>query len=231
MLPLPSDMIPVLLAFAPLFSAEVFAYVPVLVVGAILAPGKRTVTSILRVMGLAHCPRFQNFHRVLNRDRWSAHKAAGILLQMLVSTFVPLGPVLAAIDEHLERRKGEKIAPKGIYRDAARSSKKYLTKASGLRWIVLALLVPIPWAGRVWALPFLTTLAPSERYDQEHKHRHKPVARWASQMIRQLYRWLPKRKLVVVGDSAYAVIELLDQLIRLPRPVTMVTRLRLDAAL
>jgi hypothetical protein len=168
---------------------------------------------------------------VLNRDRWSPHKAAGILLSLLVATFAPTGTVLAAIDEHLERRKGEQIAPKGIYRDAARSSKKYLTKASGLRWIVLALLVPIPWAHRTWALPFLTVLAPSERYDQEQKRRHKTVARWAGQMIRQVYRWLPKRKLVVVADSAYAVIELLDQMIRLPRPVTMVTRLRLDAAL
>jgi hypothetical protein len=163
MLPLPPDMIPVLLAFALLFTPPVFAYVPVLVVGAILAPGKRTVTSILRVMGLASCGHFQNFHRVLNRARWSAYKAAHILLQLLVATFAPDGVVLLGIDEHLERRKGKKIAPKGIYRDAARSSKEYLTKASGLRWIVLMLLVPIPWAGRVWALPFLTVLAPSER--------------------------------------------------------------------
>jgi hypothetical protein len=224
-------MIPLLFAFAPLFSAPVFAYVPILVVGAILAPGKRTVTSILRVMGLEQCRRFQNFHRVLNRARWSSHKAAGLLLSLLVAALAPDGVLLMGIDEHLERRKGQQIAPKGIYRDAARSSKEYLTKASGLRWIVLMLLVPIPWAQRVWALPFLTVLAPSERYHQERKRRHKTLARWASQMIRQAYRWLPDRQLVVVADSAYAVLELLDQMIRLPRPVTMVTRLRLDAAL
>jgi len=231
MLPLPSEMIPVLCAFAPLFSAQVFTYVPTLIVGAILAPGKRTVTAILRVMGLSQCRRFQNFHRVLDRARWSSYKAAGILLQLLVATFVPAGPVLCGIDEHLERRKGQKIAPKGIYRDAARSSKEYLTKASGLRWIVMMLLVPLPWAGRVWALPFLSVLAPSERYHHERKQRHKTLARWASQMIRQVARWLAARELVVVADSAYAVLELLDQLLHLPRPVTMVTRLRLDAAL
>jgi hypothetical protein len=231
MLPLPPDMISLLLAFAPLFSPPIFPYVQILVVGAILAPGKRTVTAILRVMGLEQCRRFQNFHRVLNRARWSSYKAAGILLHLLVATFAPDGVVLLGIDEHLERRKGKKIAPKGIYRDAARSSKEYLTKASGLRWIVLMLLVPIPWAGRVWALPFLCVLAPSERYHQERKQRHKTLARWAGQMIRQASRWLSRRKLVVVADSAYAVLELLDQMIRLPRPVTMVTRLRLDAAL
>jgi hypothetical protein len=224
-------MIPLLLAFSPLFSSQVFAYVPTLVVGAILAPGKRTVTSILRIMGLSQCRHFENFHRVLNRVRWSSYKAAGILLGLLVATFARDGVVLCGIDEHLERRKGQKIAPKGIYRDAARSSKEYLTKASGLRWIVMMLLVSIPWAGRVWALPFLTVLAPSERYHQERKRRHKTLARWAGQMIRRVSRWLATRKLVVVADSAYAVIELLDQVIHLPRPVTMVTRLRLDAAL
>jgi hypothetical protein len=231
MLPLPADMIPLLLSFAPLFSSQVWAYVPTLVVGAILAPGKRTVTSILRVMGLEQCPHFQNFHRVLNRARWSSRKAAGILLSLLVTTFAPEGVVLLGIDEHLERRKGKKIAPKGIYRDAARSSKEYLTKASGLRWLVMMLLVPIPWAGRVWALPFLTVLAPSERYHRERNQRHKPLARWARQMIRQASRWLRDRKLVVVADSAYAVLELLAPMTRLSRPVTMVTRLRLDAAL
>lgn len=231
MLPLPPEMIPVLLAFAPLFTPQVFQSVPILVVGAFLAPGKRTVTAILRVMGLSQCRCFQNFHRVLNRARWSSYQAARILLRLLVETFVPTGVILLGIDEHLERRKGKKIAPKGIYRDAARSSKEYLTKASGLRWIVMMLLAPIPWAGRVWALPFLTVLAPSERYHHERTKRHKTLARWAGQMIGQVSRWLAPRKLVVVADSAYAVIELLDQIIRLRRPVTMVTRLRLDAAL
>ena len=231
MLPLPSEMIPLLLALAPLFSAQVFPYVPTLVVGGILAPGKRTVTAILRVMELSQCRRFQNFHRVLDRARWSSYTAAGILLRLLVAMFAPDGPVLCGIDEHLERRKGQKIAPKGIYWDAARSSKKYLTKASGLRWMAMMLLVPIPWAGRVWALPFLSVLAPSERYHQERQRPHKTLARWAGQMIRQVARWLSGRPLIVAADSAYAVLELLDEVIHLPRPVTMVTRLRLDAAL
>jgi hypothetical protein len=231
MLPLPPEMIPMFLAFAPLFTPQVFQYVPLLVVGALLAPGQRTVTAILRVMGLAQCRRFQNFHRVLNRARWSSYQAARILLCLLVETFAPTGVLLLGIDEHLERRKGKKIAPKGIYRDAARSSKEYLTKASGLRWLVMMLLIPLPWAGRVWALPFLTVLAPSERYHQERKQRHKTLARWAGQMIGQVSRWFSSRQLVVVADSAYAVIELLDQISRRQRPVTMVTRLRLDAAL
>jgi hypothetical protein len=231
MLTLPPDMIAVLMPFAPLFSPPVFRHAQVLLVGAILAPGKRTVTAALRAMGLAEARNFQNYHRVLNRARWSSRQAAGLLLRLLVRAFVPHGPVLAGIDETLERRRGAKIAAKGVYRDAARSSKSCMTQASGLRWISLMLLVPIPWARRVWALPFLTVLAPSERYHQQRGQRHKTLADWARQMLFQLRRWLPDRVLVVVADSSYAVLELLDRCVTLSHPITAITRLRLDAAL
>ena len=135
------------------------------------------------------------------------------------------------IDDHIERRRGAKIAAKGIYRDAVRSSKSFFVKTSGLRWVCMMLLAPIPWAQRVWALPFLTVLAPSERYYQERGQRHKQMTDWARQMIIQVRTWLPKRQLVVIADSSYAALELLAASQGLPEPVTMVTRLRLDAAL
>src|SRR5207253_8525438 len=126
---------------------------------------------------------------------------------------------------------GAKIAAKGIYRDPGRSSKGHFVKASGLRWVSLQLLAHIPWVGRVWALPFLTVLAPSERYHQERGQRHKHLTDWARQLIRQLRRWLPDRALVVVADSTYAALELLPDAAGLRPAVTVVTRLRLDAAL
>jgi len=131
----------------------------------------------------------------------------------------------------IERRRGAKIAAKGIYRDPVRSSKEHFVKTSGLRWVCMMLLTPIPWAKRVWALPFLSVLAPSERYSEHRKRRHKKITDWGRQMIRQLRRWLPGRYLVVVADSSYAVLELLACVTGLKEPVTMVTRLRLDAAL
>jgi len=112
-----------------------------------------------------------------------------------------------------------------------RSSKSHFVKTSGLRWMAMMVLVPIPWAARVWALPFLTVLAPSERYAKEHDRRHKTLSVWGRQMIRQLRRWLPNRTLVVVADSSYAVLALLACAAGLRQPVTVVTRLRLDAAL
>ncbi len=228
---LPPAMRPTIAPFVPLFSRRVWRHAQVLLVGAILAPGVRTVAASLRVMGLSQCTVFQSYHRVLNRAVWSSLAVSRVLLGLLVATFVPTGPVILGIDETLERRWGKKIAAKGVYRDAVRSSKEFFVKCSGLRWVCLMLLVPIPWANRVWALPFLTVLAPSERYHQQRGLRHKQVTDWARQMLLLVRRWLPEREIVVVADSTYAVLELLAQCASLHRPVTVVTRLRLDAAL
>ncbi len=203
----------------------------VLVTGAILTPGGRTITNALRAMGLAKEKHFQNYHRVLNRAVWSSRRAAKVLLRLLVQTFAPTGPLVMGIDETLERRRGAKIAAKGIYRDAVRSSHSFFVKSSGLRWISLMLLCPVSWAGRVWALPFLSVLAPSERYHEARQKRHKKLTDWARQMLRQVRRWLPERPLVVVADAGYAVLDLLHCCQQKRFGVTMVTRLRLDAAL
>jgi hypothetical protein len=229
---LPEPIIYVLDHFAPLFSKRMWRWAVVMLVGAILAPGKRTVTAALRVMGLSDEIHFQNYHRLLSRAVWSSRQLSRILLQLLLEAFVPAdAPIVVGIDETIERRWGAKIAARGIYRDAVRSSKEFFVKASGLRWICLMLLAPIPWIGWVWALPFFTVLAPSERYHAERQQRHKKLTDWARQMILQLRRWLPGRKLVVVADSGYAVLELLAACARLVNPVVMITRLRLDAAL
>lgn len=229
---LPPVFLLVLQHFEPAFSERVWQEVLVLVVGALLRPGQRTVASVLRVMGLQQERQFQNFHRVLNRARWSSLTVSRILLGLLVLTFVAAGlPVLIGMDDTIERRRGAKIAARGIYRDPVRSSKEFFVKTGGLRWVSLQLLVPIPWAGRVWALPFLTVLAPSQRYHQERGQRHKTLTDWGRQALLQVRRWLPDRPLVVVVDSSYAVLDLLARCARLAQPITVVTRLRLDAAL
>src|SRR6478672_13890436 len=106
MLILPEQIMVLLKRFAPVFSERVFEWAKVLVVGAILAPGKRTVTAALRVMGLSNEAQFQNYHRVLNRDRWSSRALSRILLGLLVRAFVPPdAPVVLGLDEHLERRR------------------------------------------------------------------------------------------------------------------------------
>jgi hypothetical protein len=127
------------------------------------------------------------------------------------------------IDDTIERRRGKRIRAKGIYHDAVRSSQSHFVKAMGLRWLSVMLLAPIPRAGRVWALPFLTALAPSPRYNSEAGRRHKKLTHWARQLLRQVRRWLPGRALVVVADSSFAALDLLAALT--PR-LTCITRLR-----
>ncbi len=232
MLTLPDAILPVLHPFATLFRNPTWLKAQILLVGAILAPGQRTVAAALRVMGRSDHLDYARYHEVLNRAVWSPRQAARILLMLLLQHLDQGdGPLVFGIDETLERRRGPKIKSLGIYRDAVRSSRSHLVKASGLRWISLMWLGQIPWAGRYWALPFLTVLAPSERYHRQRGRRHKKLTDWAWQMILQLRRWLPHRPLVLVGDSSYAVLDLLHCCQSLAQPVTLIARLRLDAAL
>ncbi len=228
MLTVPSEIMTVLSVFAPVFSERVWDWVQVLVIGAILAPGKRTVTSVLRVMGLSDEPQYQNYHRVLNRAEWSPLVVSQILLGLLVTAFsVARVPLVVAADETLERRKGDQIADKGVYRDAARSSQKHLVTSYGLRWVSMMLLVRVPWSSRVWALPFLTVLAPSEKTNQANGKRHKTSIRWVMQMLGQVRRWLPDQALVLVVDGGLASVELGHRCLQYG--ISLVATLRLDA--
>jgi DDE superfamily endonuclease len=226
--PLPDAIILVLAPFAPLFSQRVWLHAQLLLLGAMLAPGARTVTAALRAMGLSSERPFTNYHRVLNRATWSPRQASRILLGLLVTSLVPPGtPIVLGADDTVERRRGRQITAKGCYRDAVRSTKKHVMRCFGLKWVVMMLLVPVPWSRRVWALPFLTALCrPAE---QSTRRRHKTSVDWVRQMMQQVRRWLPGRPLVLVVDGGFAAVSLALACVK-PQ-VAMVSRLRWDAAL
>ena len=181
------------------FTAAVWRHALVLVAGAVLAPGRRTVAAALRVMGFAEAAGFAGYHRVLSHGHWCSRALAQRLLLLLVTAFVPHGPVVVGLDDTIERRRGKRINAKGIYRDPVRSSRGHFVKASGLRWLCAMLLAPVPCAGCVWGLPFLTVLAPSERYAAEQGQRHKKLTDWGRQALLQVARWLPGRRVVAVA--------------------------------
>ena len=230
MLSLPIAFTSVIGVFAPVFSRPVWQHVKVLLAGAVLAPGKRTVTAVLQIMGRSASSDFQTYHRVLNRAVWSPLTASRLLLRLLVAVFCPHGVVVCGLDDTIERRRGAQIKAKGIYRDPVRSSHAHMVKASGLRWLACILLTPLAWADRVWALPFLTVLCPSERFYAQQGRRHQTLMERAWQMMRLVVRWLPERESVFVADSSFAALELLDKVKTVPR-ASVITRLRLDAAL
>ena len=233
-LPASSDQLPPsflsrLAGFSDLFTRPTWSNVLLLLAGIILAPGRRTVTAALRILGRDRDPGFCTFHRILNRAAWSSRAVAGRLLILLIKTFVPAGaPVVIGLDDTIERRWGAKISARGIYRDPVRSSKGHFVKASGLRWLSAMLLVHVPWAERIMALPFLTLLAPSKRFYTDKSRAPKTLLDWARQAALQIHRWLPDRSIVLVADSAFAAIEFLAAV---RKHVCVVTRLRLDANL
>src|ERR1044071_128828 len=230
MLTLPAEFMNLIVAFAPLFSKPVFEHAKLLIVGSILAIGKRTVTACLRVCGKSDDLHFQNYHRFLPRARWSPVAASRVLLRLLVSTFAPDGELIIGIDDTIERRRGQMISAKGIYRDPVRSSHSHFVKASGLRWLCAMLLVEVSWADSVWALPVLSALSPSKAYYEKRGRSHQKLTERAWQMIQLLARFLPGRTLVFVADSSFAVLDLLALISHKPE-VSMITRLRMDAEL
>jgi DDE superfamily endonuclease len=225
--PLPEAIILVLAPFAPLFSQRVWRHAQVLLLGAMLAPGARTVTAALRVMGLSCERHFTNDHRVLNRARWSLRQAGRMLLGWLMTSLMPPGAtIVLGADDTVERRCGRRITAKGCYRDAVRSSQKHVIRCFGLKWVSMMLVVPVPWSQRVWALPLLTALCwPAQKGG---RRRHKTSIDWVRPMMKQVRRWLPGQRLVLVVDGGFAAVSL--ALAWVKHHVVMVARLRWDAA-
>ncbi len=203
------EILSVLAIFQSAFTAPTWEKAQVLMVGTLLARGRRTVTAALRVMGRGEEADFSLYHQVLNRASWSPLALSRLLLQALITAFVAVGGSLTfVIDETLERRWGPTIRKRGHFRDALLSSRKKAVSNSGLRWIVLSLVVPLPWTTRGVALPVMSVLAPSPKVSRQLKRRHKTVAHWARQMITQLRRWLPGVPLTLLGDGAYSAVAL-----------------------
>jgi hypothetical protein len=232
-MPTPSPaIIRFLSVFAIAFTVPAFANALVLLYGTILAPGRRTVTAALRAMGLGDEEHFTNYHRVLNRARWSPWVLSKILLGLIIQLCLPADvPLLLVVDDTLERRRGRKIKYKGWFRDPIRSTANRVNKALGIRWIVMAIVVPVPWSQRLWALPFMAIPALSPKTSAKLKKRHRTLVGWADVMIQKVRRWQPDREIILVGDGAYAAVLLVQRCQRFKRPVKLVSRLRLDARL
>jgi DDE superfamily endonuclease len=215
---------PALAVFSPRCRAQAAA----LAVGALLAIGPRTVTNILRVLGLAGRADFSTFHRVLSRNTWSGLALARPLTRALVRVFAPAGPVVVGLDHTLERRRGPKVGPAAHYYDPVRSSRGRTVTTRGLRWASVMLLGEVPFVRRVWALPMLSALIPGKAFCQALGRRYRPVTAWALSLLRIVRRWLPGRALVAVMDGEFASLALLRAL---GPAMTVVSRLRLDARL
>ncbi len=229
-MPLPDPIREVLTVFRPWFTAPTWRKLMTVLTGTLLAHGRRTVAAALRASGNDQVTNWSSFHQVLNRARWSPLAVSRQVFLLIVATFVPAGACVdLVIDETLERRWGSTISKRGHYRDSALSSRERSVSSAGLRWIVLAVVVPLPWTKQRWAWPFLWVLASTPEVSERLGKRHKTIGRWAHQMISVARRWLPDRPIKVMGDTAYTVLELGWH--AQAHQVTVITTGRLDAVL
>ena len=234
MLTLPPEFQDAISVFSQTFRKNVWKKAQILLIGAIVCPGSRTICNLLRSVGLQNDRCFSKYHRFLNKDKWSAQYISKVLLNKLVNTFVPANSALVfGIDDTIERRWGLKIRKRGIYRDAVRSSKSHFVKCSGLRWLSLMLLTNLPWlnAGVNWALPILTALCPSKNYYTKQEKRHKKITDWARQMITWLARHTValNRAVYLVGDGSFTTFALFMHAQRMK--IGMIGRMKFNARL
>jgi DDE superfamily endonuclease len=173
-----------------------------MLVGVVLCQSKRTVSRVLRVLGLDQERHYGNYYRLLSRVGWSGLEGGRILLGLIVTLLLRGQCLVIGIDETLERRWGKRIWGLGVYRDPVKSSQKHKVKSSGVRWQVMQVLVRLPWSQRVWGLPFLSVLAPSQTTPRVGNRAYKSSLDWAIQMVTVVSRWL-KRHWVCVSDGSY----------------------------
>ncbi len=227
---LPASIIAVLQRFESAFTQPTWQKLLTLLEGTLLAHGRRTIAAALRHMDLADDATFSRFHHVLNRARWSPLVVSHRLLDLICATFAdPATTLTIVVDEHLERRWGHQIRQRGHYRDSARSSREQSVSSSGLRWIVVSVVVQPAWTSRSWALPFLVALAPSPQVSAKLGVRHRTVPERVQTLVRLIRRWMPRVPITVVGDGTYSVVEFGHTCQQ--QMVTLVAPLRLDANL
>ena len=223
--------LPWLAFLAPAMTAPTLTHALTLLCGTILAPGRRTVTAALRALGL-EAGNFSKYHHVFSRAQWSALLCSRLLFFALIRAFLPPGaPLLIVVDDTLERRRSRKLAYRGLFRDPVRSTAEHVQFAWGIRWLVFALIVPVPWSSRCWALPFLALPLLSETACQRLGKRHRTLVEVTALLVGHLSRWLPERQIHFIGDGSFAAVSLAHACNAATGPVCLVSRLRLDAVL
>jgi hypothetical protein len=215
----------------PAFSRPTHRRFVLLALAAILTVGGRTISNLLRVLGALAPGHPSSYHRVFSRDRWSLSALARRYVAAVLARFAPRGPILLAGDDTVTEHPGPHVYGKGRHRDPVRSTHTYTAFRWGHKWVVLALLVEVPWATRRWALPLLVALYRPKEDDLKRGRRHKTPARLLGQMTRILMRWCPDRAFVVAADGGYATHELAELAAKTPRRLTLVSLFYPDANL
>lgn len=188
----PADAAWMLAEFTPVFTQPTYPRFLVLMFGAILTTGRRTVSNIMRTVGRMASGALSSYHRLLSTAGWSGLQLACILTRLIVRLFYPTGTILLAGDDTVDEHRGKKVYGKSRHRDAVRSSHSYTAHRYGHKWVVLAILVKFPFATRYWALPILVSLYRSPKDNKERGRMHHTPVELLRRMLRVLLRWVSR---------------------------------------
>lgn len=206
---LPSLIQNFLIPFASAFTQPSWERFAFLVVGAIMTTGSKTVSNITRTLSSLSFGHSSSFHRLLSHRKWKCWKLSYVLSLLIISTFYDSdAPIRIAGDDTVDGHRGKKVYGKSRHRDAVRSSRSYTAFRYGHKWVVLAVLVQLPYSKRPWALPCLVALYRSEADNKKLKLQHKTPPKIMGQLLLQMMRWFPTRKFIFSGDLGFGTHEL-----------------------
>ena len=229
--PLPAEAAPLLMTLAPAFTTPTAQRFQFLLVVAILTTGRRTVANMLRTLGgLVHGHR-TSYQRVFSAARWSGLQLGCLLCGFVLRHLVPDGRVTLIGDDTVESHPGRKVYGKARHRDPVRSSHAYTAWRYGHKWVVLAVLVRLPFASRPWALPVLIDLYRSEADDRARRRPHRTPAQLLCRLLRLVLLRFPDRTFLVVGDASYGTHEVARFVWRHRRRLSLVSKFHPDANL
>lgn len=231
MLFLPSAAEPLVMSFSIAFTQPTFQRMLPLLVGAVLALGRRTVTALLRSAGGLAPGHSSDYHRLFSRAAWSLWPLGRVLAQAVFRHLDPNEPIRIIVDDTTAGHRGKHVYGKGCHHDAVRSTHTHVVWRWGHKWVVLAVSVAFPFTHRRWALPVLAALYRTEALNRAEGRRHKTSPQLARQLMAVLIHWFPGRKFILLGDGGYASHELARFCHRHRRHVTLVSRFHKDANL
>jgi hypothetical protein len=229
---LPREAEPLIRAFAPAFTRPTYRRFVLLLLGAIVTCGRRNVSRILWTVRSLLQGHPSSYHRFFSQARWSPWVLARVLVLAVVDELVPPGePILVAGDDTVAGHSGKKVWGKACHRDAVRSGRGWTAHTWGHRWVVLAILVKLPFASRRWAMTVLWALYLPPQMNKKQNRRHKVPSQLAQSLLAALMHWLPQRRFIFLGDGHFSGHELADFARRHRQRLTLVGRLRAKASL
>jgi DDE superfamily endonuclease len=228
---LPDESLPLLVAFAPVFTQPTYQRFLVLLGAAILTTGRRNIANLLRTIGALAPGHVSSYRRVFSNARWSMIRLACALTRYLIARLPADVPIVLVGDDTVVAHPGPHVYGKARHRDPVRSSHAFTAWRYGHKWVVLAALVRFPSANRPWALPVLVALYRSEEDDRRERHKHRTPAQQMIRLLGLMLRWFPDRRFVFVGDSAYGTHEVARFVSRHRDRLCLVSKLHPEANL